>query len=325
VIKRTIEISREPTHLAVRDNQLLILRKSEQDSRRLPARPPNLSGTIPCEDIGVVMVDHRQTTYSHHTLIKLAEHEAALVICGQDHHPVGMYLPLSKNTHLLSRLDAQLNASKPTKKRLWQQIVTAKVRAQADALFPLRSESAQNAKIKLEALSRRVRSGDPENIESQAAAVYWKVFFHDCPDITKPFRRKPGDRTASPPNNLLDYGYSAIRAAVARSIVSSGLLPAVGVKHIGRSNPFCLADDLMEPLRPLVDRRARWLAMRGELELSQANKAELLEVLTEEVAFEDQTGPLFVVIARYVSGFVHVLTGESKDLSYPQSVGETGT
>ncbi len=323
MIKRTIEISQDPAHLAVRDEQLLILRKSDRKSKRIPTHPQNLAGTIPCEDIGVVLVDHRQTTYSHHTLVKLAQYQAALVICGEDHHPVGMYLPLSKNSHLLSRLDCQLAASKPTKKRLWQQIVSAKVKAQANVLAPLRSDIAQRTRSKLNNLSCRVRSGDPENIEAQAAAAYWKVLFDDCPETVNPFRRKPSDRSAMPPNNFLDYGYSALRAAVARSIVCAGLLPAIGIKHIGRSNPFCLADDLMEPLRPLVDRRSRWLALRGETELDQVNKAELLGVLTEEVVFEEQTGPLFVVITRYVAGFVRALTGESKDLSYPQSVGET--
>ncbi len=355
MIKRTVEISREPlgVHLSVRDGQLLILRKTDPP-RALPAHPPNLVGSIPCEDLGVLMVDQRDTTYSHSALAALAENGAAVVICGRDHHPVGMYLPLSTNTQLLARLDAQLNASKPTVKRLWASVVAAKVRAQAAALPPSPDgEDTAECRAKLLALARTVRSGDPENIEAQAAALYWPVLFSRSTFIAQPFRRRAGlwvaRRSAAdgsglsqaaeaaepepprsggppngePPNNLLDYGYSALRAAVARALVSAGLLPALGIKHIGRSNPFCLADDLMEPLRPLVDQRVRWLAERGDIGLDQTVKAELLRVLTDEVACgvraDGKTirGPLLVAVVRYVASFVRVLAGEQEEVDVP--------
>lgn len=321
MIKRTIEISREPAHLAVRDGQLLILRK-EDSATRLPSRPENLAGSIPCEDIGVVMVDSRDTTYSHWALAELAEHGAAVVVCGRDHHPTGLYLPISSNTQLLSRLDAQLNASKPTKKRLWATIVAAKVKAQAAALPP--GPKFDLCRQKLGRLASSIRSGDPDNIEAQAAAVYWPVLFSACIEVAQPFRRCAGERNAPPPNNLLDYGYAALRAGVARAIVSAGLLPALGIMHRGRANPFCLADDLMEPLRPLVDRRVQWLTEKGELELVQSTKAELLDVLTEEVLCGDLKGPLMVTMTRYIAGFVRVLNGEAKTLSVPRTIGSTG-
>ncbi len=321
MIKRTIEISREPAHLSVRDEQLLILRKTEPP-RRLPARPDGLAGSIPCEDIGIIMADHRETTYSHHALARLAEHGATLVVCGRDHHPVGMYLPISSNTHLLARLDAQINVSKPTKKRLWASIVGAKVVAQGRALPP--RPEADACRKRLHQMAKDVRSGDTTNIEAQAAAAYWPVVFSCCSGIQQPFRRRAGDRSAAPPNNLLDYGYSALRAALARAIVGAGLLPALGIQHRGRSNPFCLADDLMEPLRPLVDRRVRWLAERHTLELDQAAKAELLGVLTEEVGTENARGPLLVSVSRYVASFVRVLVGEEVRLEIPSSMPETG-
>ena len=313
MIKRTIEISKEPAHLAVRDGQLLILRRTETP-QRLPARPENLAASIPCEDIGVVMVDSRETTYSHWALAQLAEHGAALVVCGGDHHPAGLYLPISNNTQLLSRLDSQLNASKPARKRLWSAVVSAKVSAQAVALPPMPSHD--DVRHKLRQLARSVRSGDPMNI-AQAAAIYWPAMFNACNEVAQPFRRRPGDRSASPPNNLLDYGYSALRAAVARALVSAGLLPAIGIQHRGRSNPFCLADDLMEPLRPAVDLQARWLAERGELSLDQPTKAELLSVLTNKVTTGGESGPLLVALHRYVASFIRVLSGEQKDLSIP--------
>ena len=314
MIRRTIEISREPSHLAVRDAQLLILRKDPKQ-KRLPTHPENLAGSIPCEDIGVIMADSRETTYSHHALAQLAEYGAALVICGRNHHPVGMYLPLSCNTQLLSRLDAQINASKPTRKRLWATIVIAKIRAQAAALPPC--PEAQACRTRLLQLATQVRSGDVTNIEAQAAAAYWPVLFSQCKSINHPFRRKAGRPDAPAPNNLLDYGYAALRAAVARALISAGLLPALGIHHHGRSNPFSLADDLMEPLRPLIDRRVRWLAQRDELVLNQPTKAELLDVLTEEISVSDAKGPLLVGVTRYVASFVRVLTGESKTIDLP--------
>jgi CRISPR-associated protein Cas1 len=312
MIKRTVEISREAMHLSVRDEQLLLLRKEEEEQapRRHPARPANLAASIPCEDLGVLVVDSRETTYSHHALTKLAEHGAALVVCGRDHHPVGMYLPISVNTQLLARLDAQLSASRPTLKRLWAMIVSAKIRAQAVALPPF--EGAAPIRTRLLHMARRVRSGDPENVEAQAAGVYWPELFRACPAVRQPFRRRPGDPTAEPPNNLLDYGYAAVRAAVARALVSAGLLPALGIRHRGRSNPFCLADDLMEPLRPLVDRRVRHLAERGEVGLDRTTKTELLSVLTEEIVVGPFRGPLLVSTTRYVSSLV-----ESLDMADP--------
>lgn len=324
MIKRTIEISREAMHLSVRDEQLLLLRKLEEELRpRLPARPVNLAASIPCEDLGVVMVDSRETTYSHHALAKLAEHGAALVVCGRDHHPIGMFLPISGNTHLLARLDAQLNASKPTLKRLWASIVAAKVEAQAAALPPFAQFDRVRGRIS--ALSQRVRSGDPENIEAQAAGLYWPEVFRECGAVGQPFRRRPGEPAAEPPNDQLDYGYAAVRAAVARALVSAGLLPALGIKHRGRSNPFCLADDLMEPLRPLVDRRVRYLCERGEIGLDRAAKAELLGVLTEEVVCGGLKGPLLVTVSRYIASFVDALeAGDPGRLVVPRPLGIDG-
>lgn len=314
MIKRTIELSRDPAHLAVRDRQLLILRKSNTPAR-LPASPDNLAGTIPCEDIGVIMVDSRGTTYSHTALAELAESGAAVVVCGRDHHPTGMFLPISTNTYILSRLDAQMNASKPTIKKLWASIIKAKVNAQADALST--HQTMDVCRTKLGRLAQDVKSGDTTNIEAQAAAAYWPALFSMCETVQQPFRRRAGNRSASPPNNLLDYGYAALRAAVARAIVAAGLLPALGIQHRGRGNPFCLADDLMEPLRPLVDRRVRWLAERDELSLDQPTKAELLGVLTEEIGTDGSHGPLMVALTRYVASFARVLSGEDKQLEIP--------
>jgi CRISP-associated protein Cas1 len=256
------------------------------------------------------MVDERDTTYSHMALVKLAEHGGALVVCGRDHMPCGIYAAISGNTALLERLDAQLRMSKPTGKRLWAQIVTAKIRAQAGCL-----DHAPAARAHLWNLSREVRSGDPENLEGQAARVYWGALFAG---VQSGFRRVPGDLSADPPNNLLDYGYAVLRAALARALVSAGLLPALGIKHISRGNYFCLADDLIEPIRPVIDRRARALATAGRLSLDQPTKAELLLTLTATVELEGEQGPLEVAIPRYVASFVRCITGEAARLEVPR-------
>ncbi len=321
MIKRTVEISREPMHLCVRDEQLLLMRLSAGTPRlQGQARSTTLVASIPCEDLGVLMVDSRETTYSHHALAKLAEHGAALVVCGRDHHPAGMYLPISVNTHLLSRIDAQLSASRPTLKRLWSAIVAAKVRAQAAALPP--HETMAPIRTKLLHMARRVRSGDPDNIEAQAAGVYWPEIFRMSGAVQHPFRRRPGEAAAQPPNSMLDYGYASVRAAVARALVAAGLLPALGIRHRGRSNPFCLADDLMEPLRPAVDCRVRILAERGELGLGREAKAELLGVLTDEVECGSVSGPLLVSVSRCVASLVEALsTNDPSKLVLPRLLG----
>jgi CRISPR-associated protein Cas1 len=323
MIKRTIEISKEEfgVHLTVRDSQLLVLRRLEPP-KPLPARPPNLAGSIPCEDIGVVMVDSRETTYSHSALAELAEQGAAVVVCGRNHLPVGMFVPLSTNSQLLSRLDAQLHASRPTCKQLWSAIVSAKVRAQAEVIPS--GESSQAVREKLLSLASHVRSGDPDNVEAQAAALYWPSVFASCNLVQQPFRRRARDEQAAPPNHLLDYGYAVLRASIARALVSAGLLPALGIKHMGRSNAFCLADDLMEPLRPLIDHRVRLLTLQGELGLDQPVKAELLGVLNEEVQTGTTTGPLMVAMSHYVASFIRVLMGESLFLDIPQSCSVLG-
>jgi CRISP-associated protein Cas1 len=310
VIRRTVEISREPAHLAIRDRQLLILRRIGPPPR-LPAHPPNLAGSIPLEDLGILIVDERDTTYSHSALCGLVEHGGALVICGRDHQPIGILAPVLTHTELLYRLHDQLAASKPTRKRLWAQLVSAKVRAQASNL-----DHQPAARAHLFNLARGVRSGDPENVESQAARVYWSAVFRNVPGC-EGFRRVAGDVAAPRPNNLLDYGYAVFRAALARALVGAGLLPALGLRHAGRSNFFCLADDLIEPLRPIVDAAVRRLALQQRTGLDQPTKAELLILLSVTVELGGTSGPLEVALPRYAASLARCLAGESERLEIP--------
>lgn len=298
MIKRTLEISREPAHLSVRDDQLVLKRDGQ------------IFGQVPCEDIGVVLVDHPQTTYTHGALAKLAESDAAVVICGRDHLPAAILLPMIDHSQVVWRLDAQLAVGRPLRKQLWRQLVVAKVQAQARNISP-----DLPAHRKLIALAREVRSGDPTNIEAQAARVYWGNWLWQVADEETPeFRRDP-DLPGL--NSFLNYGYAILRAAIARAIVAAGLLPSLGLHHRNRSNAFCLADDLIEPLRPLVDDRVRELHRQGHEELNQPAKAALLEILADRVRFGDEVGPLMVELHRYVASLVRCFTGDDRELQIP--------
>jgi CRISP-associated protein Cas1 len=258
VIKRTVEVSAEPAHLTARLDQLLI----QRDGKTI--------GSIPCEDIVMLVVDQPQTTYSQAALAGLARSDAVLVVCGADHLPAALLLPLADHHEVVWRVAEQAAVGRALQKRLWKQLVRAKIRGQALNLAP-----DCPAHQKLLELAKKVRSGDPANVEAHAAQVYWRHWLDPLP-----FRRdKDGDGI----NAMLNYGYAIVRAAVARALVAAGLLPALGLFHANRSNAFCLADDLMEPLRPLVDRRVRALHRQGHEQLNPAVKRGLLELLAERV------------------------------------------
>jgi CRISPR-associated protein Cas1 len=318
MIKRTLEISTEPAHLCVRLDQL-VLKRGDQ-----------IAGSVPCEDLGVVVVDHPQTTYTHGALSRLADAGV----------PNALVLPLASHTEVVWRIADQIAATRPLKKRLWQQIVRAKILAQAGNLAV-----DSRTRRRLLNLARAVRSGDAGACESQAAKLYWAAWLSEAPRDECPayLGDKPGSSEPSPQprgqpswpesdmvrfrrdldgdglNALLNYGYAIVRAGVARAIVAAGLHPALGLQHANRSNAFCLADDLMEPLRPLVDRRARRLWWAGQRELNQPTKAELLDVLTEEVFIDDRFGPLLVALHRYVASLVRCLKRETKQLMIPRA------
>lgn len=297
MIKRTIEISREPAHLAVRLDQLLV---QPHD------RPEGARASIPCEDLGVVVVDHPQTTYSHHALASLGEHGAVVVVCGRDHLPVSVLLPLASHSSVVHRHQLQLGLSLPRKKQLWKQLVQAKIRAQAANL-----DESDTTRAQLLALAEEVKSGDTSNREAQAARLYWSRWI--------PGFRRTTDADGPPPNNLLNYGYAIFRAVLARHIVAAGLLPALGVHHRHRANLFCLADDLLEPIRPIVDARVRALFRdHGRHHLDQPTKAGILSLLTVSASSGDLgSGPLLVAAQRLVESFVRCCEDRAAKLLIP--------
>jgi CRISPR-associated protein Cas1 len=292
MIKRTIEISGYKTYFHMARDQLVVEREGA------------VVGEVPIEDIGLLVVDNPTASYSHACVLKLLEAGAAVMFCGEDHMPAALMTPLEGNHLQSERLCVQIEASQPTKKRLWQQIVRRKIRHQAEM-----AESPEAAKRLLQ-LSEEVKSGDPSNIEAQAARVHWASWLGGPSE----FRRS---RKGKPPNNILNYGYMVLRAAVARAVVGSGLHPSLGLQHHNRYNAFSLADDLLEPYRPLVDAAARNLWRQGVKEVTKEAKQELYSLLTHTCQTTGQTGPVMVALELMTASLVRCLAGEEKDLVLP--------
>ena len=320
MIKKIIEISQAKTHLAIRYGQLVIRTGSpteKQSGQQLGTSASLRETSIPCEDIGVLLVDHSGVTYTHSVFTELLRCGAAVVLCAGDHHPTGMLLPIESNSVQTERYREQIEAKEPVKKKLWQQIVRAKIRHQAK----LTGTGSDTYKV-LMGLREQVRSGDPDNIEAQASKKFWAAYIQD---ITSNFHRNIEGRA---PNNMLNYGYMVMRAAVARALCSAGLLPCLGIHHRNRYNAFCLADDMIEPFRGFVERKVRDVCTRGGVpdELSQPIKAAILEVLYEEVTIggfgrltgDGFTGPLMVGLHRTAASLQRCFAGEQKELDLPE-------
>lgn len=284
MLKRVIEISSAPTRLRMQHRQLVI----EQEGREMV--------TVPIEDLGVLIVDQQETRYSHSLLAALAEAGTTVALCDRDHMPVGLLLPLDGHVTQAARFQAQANASAPLKKRIWQALVMAKVAQQAAVLTAFTGKDEG-----LSGLSGRVRSGDPENLEAQAAQRYWPAL------LGRGFRR---DRFGPPPNGLLNYGYAVMRAACARALVGTGLHPSLGVFHERRDNPFCLADDLIEPFRPYVDWKVKLLRDEGhEGEVDRDGKRALLSLFAKRIDIGGRAFPMALGIEKAAQSLSAALAG----------------
>lgn len=301
MIKRTLYFS-NPTYLKTLNEQLVI---EQKDSKNELTKK-----MIPIEDVGVLILDNSQITITQICLAKLLENNAALITCDATHHPVGMMLNLDGNTLQSQKHQVQVDASQPLKKQLWQQTVTAKIRNQAALLKKEKAPSGY-----LESLAEKVKSGDSENAEAKAAAYYWKRLFPDFLDFSR-------SRYGPPPNNLLNYGYAILRALVARALVSSGLLPTLGIFHRNQYNAYCLADDIMEPYRPYVDQVVcQIVRMNGKfLEMTAGMKKDLLSIPAMDVVLQGRKSPLMNAVSRTTASLVACFEGESRKILYPELV-----
>jgi len=299
MIKRTLYFG-NPAYLHKQQKQLKVL--EPKTNKEL--------GSIPIEDVGVVLLDHPQITFTHGLMDAFLEGNAAVISCNAKHMPTGLMLPLNGNTLQSERFKEQINASEPLKKNLWQQTVKAKIENQAALLHRFSIDNKR-----LMALVPQIQSGDPDNVEGRGASVYWKLLFEG-----EGFTR---DRFGQAPNAHLNYCYAVLRAIVARALVGSGLLPTLGIFHRNKYNAYCLADDIMEPYRPFCDELVYQMWRDDEIineEITREQKVKLLTIAAVDVNFDNKKSPLMVGLSRTSNSLIECFQGARRRIIYPQFI-----
>lgn len=298
MIKRTLYFG-NPAYLKTKDEQLVF---ESTDTGEMKV--------VPIEDIGVLILDHQQITISQALIAKLLANNVALITCDNSHHPTGLLLNLDGHTLQSQKFQAQIEATVPLKKQLWQQTVSTKIYNQAALLQSMRLPIKN-----MRTLAAEVKSGDSDNNEAVAAAYYWKNIFQIFPD----FKR---ERFGEAPNNLLNYGYAILRAVVARNIVASGLLPTLGIFHRNQYNAYCLADDIMEPYRPFVDKVVvNIVNLNGKfLELTPSMKKDLLNIPAMDVMINEEKSPLMVAVQKTTASLAKCFEGKQRKILYPEFI-----
>ncbi len=306
MIKKTLYFG-NPAYLSLRLKQLVINRPEDWDLPMDDGKPE--VRTVPIEDIGFVILDHKQITVTSGVIEALLDDNVAIITCDSKSMPVGLMLPLCGNTIQNERFRGQIDASLPLKKQLWQQTVERKIENQASVL----EYSTGNSHLIMTNYSNNVRSGDPDNIEGRAAAYYWKNLFTDIPYFVR-------GQEGPAPNSLLNYGYAIVRATIARALVSSGLLPTLGIHHHNRYNAYCLADDIMEPYRPYVDKLVVDIIKSGNTSpsLSKDMKKMLLSIPTIDVNIDGHRSPLMIAASTTTASLCKCFAGESRRILYPE-------
>lgn len=267
-----LDITQDGRHLSRDRGFLLVSEKGAQ------------LGRVPFDQIAAVIVHAHGVTWTNPLLVELAERGIPVVLCAANHHPRAILWPLQGHHAQGARMRAQWRAGQPLLKQGWKQIVVAKVRMQAAALAAIGQPDAP-----LLMMARKVQSGDSTNIEAQAARAYWPLLMG--PD----FRRDTGGEGL---NAALNYGYTVLRAATARAVVAAGLNPTIGLFHSNRGNAFALADDLMEPFRPLVDLTARAIVNRNGPQVTPEIKAAMASLIALDLPLTGETSPVSVTLNR---------------------------
>lgn len=308
MIKRTLYFG-NPAYLSLQNEQLVI-KMPEVENAPVPDKfKQDAVRTVPVEDIGIVVLDNRRITVTQGLLEALLDNNVAMLTCSSSHLPIGLMLPMAGNTTLTERWRAQMEASLPLKKQMWQQTVQQKIRNQAAVLVTKHGTVVKN----MLAWAADVKSGDNDNLEGRAAAYYWKCAFPTIENFT---RGQDGDY----PNAMLNYGYAILRAIIARSLVGSGLMVQMGIHHRNKYNAYCLADDIMEPYRPYVDSLVIDIVAKGEPteELTKEQKVALLSLPTTEVIVDGKRSPLEVAAATTTASVYKCFAGESRKILYPE-------
>jgi CRISP-associated protein Cas1 len=295
MIKRTLFFG-NPAYLSTKNEQLVV---------SYPDKGMEIK-TVAIEDIGVIVLENQQITVTNGLLEKLTHNNVALINCDQQHLPIGLLMPLNGHTEQSERFKNQINASVPLKKNLWQQTVSSKILNQAGLLHE-KGIPVKNMQL----WAKNVTSGDTLNHEARAAAYYWQSLFK----IENFNRHQKG----IPPNNLLNYGYAILRAITARALVSSGMLPTLGIFHRNKYNAYCLADDIMEPYRPFVDLIVCHIMETEDdyQELSIEIKKQLLSIATIDVTIDDKKSPLMVAMSRTTHSLHECFEGTARKILYP--------
>lgn len=308
MIKRTLYFG-SPAYLSVRLAQLEI-RLPEVESNDTLSEQFKASAVkrVPIEDIGVVLLDNKRITITQGAIGALLDNNVAVIACDEHRMPSGLMLPLAGNTTQSERFRDQIDASLPLCKQLWQQTIQAKILNQATVLRQCRNMECDNMEI----WAKQVKSGDSDNVEGRAAAFYWQHLFGNISG----FRR---DREGIPPNNLLNYGYAVLRAVVARSLVGSGLLPTLGIHHHNRYNAYCLADDIMEPYRPYVDKVVVEIIESGAdiSEITSDIKTRLLSIPVLDIVINGNRSPLMIAVGTTTASLYKCYSGELRKIAYP--------
>lgn len=314
MIKRTLYFGNS-AYLSLNNAQLVLRLPDVEKNDLLPSEfKKDATVSIPIEDIGIVVLDNKQITITQALMEALLDNNVAMITCNSTHHPTGLLLPLSGNTIQTERFRAQLDATEPLKKQLWAQTVAQKIKNQSAHFKELELDNGYFIP-----LYRNVKSGDSDNCEATAAAYYWK---HLSPTLTLGGGDFKRHREGLAPNHFLNYGYSILRATMARSIVGAGLLPTLGIHHRSRYNAYCLADDLMEPYRPFVDKVVCGVIKEfGIVEnLPKEVKAALLKIPAMDVMMDDVQSPLMNATQRTAVSLVKCYEGEQRKLLYPEFI-----
>ena len=285
-----------PAHLKLKDKQLKITDPITQ----------TIKGSVPIEDLGLLMIDHYQITISHQLLQELMKNNVVVISCDDKHLPSGAMLPFNGNTQYSERVKVQIEVSEPLKKQLWKQTIESKIKNQAKVLEHLGKYADPMYKY-----LKEVKSGDTTNMEGIAAQHYWKYLI-DC-DFLR-------DRFGEYPNQFFNFAYGVLLSIVARALVDTGLLLVLGIFHRNKYNPYCLASDIMEPYRPIVDLLVmEWLATHSEVEvLNKESKAHILQMATRDVQIEKNVHPLIVAVKNTASSLYKCYTGEKRLIAYPE-------
>lgn len=294
MIGRIVEVADDRRHLFMHRG-FMVIQDTEGERKEL--------GQVPLDDIAAVIANAHGLSYTNNLLVALAERGAPFVLCGANHNAVGMLLPIDGNYQQGKRFDAQLEAAKPLTKRLWAEVVRSKLQQQAAALEAIGRPTAP-----LSALVGKVRSGDPDNLEAQGARRYWSLLFGEG------FRR---DQDAGGLNAMLNYGYTVLRATMARSVIAAGLHPTLGLHHSNDSNPMRLVDDLMEPFRPVMDLKIWLLQNSGESPITPDSKRALVRTLYDDMQTDVGATPVMVCTQKLAISLAQVYLGEREKLDLP--------